>query len=136
MKQFRYVEPLVGRMSPSSTKPESEAKDTPVYREMDPRFGAAVFGGVAVIGLGVGAAIGTYVFFGAVTLAGMVAVIETNPKLKRLAASSTRVIDVGLFVATIYAVSTLGITAAASLTVAGLGYSLIYGPYLRMQKES
>ena len=40
-----------------------------------------------------------------------------------------------LFVFTILATMSYGLTVAASLTVAGLGYTLFYGPYLREKRK-
>lgn len=95
--------------------------------------GAVLFGGIALIGLGIGAAIGTYVFFGVITLAGLIAIAESNKYVRYVIVNSSYVIDMAIFVATIYATATLGVTVAASLTVAGLGYSLAYAPWLRQR---
>lgn len=99
--------------------------------KLSPLHGLAIFSGLGLIGMSIGAAIGTYVFFGTVTLVGLMALIEGNPKLKWLARHSSRGIDIIIFGATIYATSTLGITVSAALTFAGLGYTLIYSPFLR-----
>lgn len=104
-----------------------EVKQLPLLK------GALLFGGISLIGLGMGAAVGTYVFFGVLTLAGLIAIAESNKYVRYLVVNSSYVIDMAIFVATIYATATLGVTVAASLTVAGLGYSLAYAPWLRQR---
>ena len=98
---------------------------------LTPLQGAVAFSGIAIVGASIGATIGTYIFFGTTTLVGLVAVIETQPWLKKLAKSSNQFIDVVILGASIYAIASLGVTVAASLTFAGLGYTLVYAPYLR-----
>lgn len=94
--------------------------------------GALMFGGMAILGtMAAGAAVGTYIFFGVVTLGGIIAIVESNPWLKRLATKGSLLIDIGLFGFTIYASAALGVTVAAAFTVAGLGWTLVYARYLR-----
>ena len=93
--------------------------------------GIAVFSGIAIVGASIGATIATYVFFGTATLVGMMVVIESQPRIKRLAIKSNKAIDLVILGASIYAIGTLGVTVAASLTFAGLGYTLVYAPFLR-----
>ena len=96
--------------------------------------GIAIFSGMALVGVSIGATIGTYIFFGTATLVGLVVVIESTPLLKRLAFKSNKAIDIAILVASIAAIATLGPTVAASLTFAGLGYTLVYAPYLRSER--
>ena len=119
----------------------TEQKDTrkeflkvPTIKPLNQTAGLVLFGGIALIGLGIGATIGTYVFFGCVTLAGLIAIAESNKYIQYLVVKGNKVVDVILFGATIVATASLGITVAASLTVAGLGYTLVYAPYLRNRK--
>jgi hypothetical protein len=93
--------------------------------------GAVLFGLVVVVGLYIGAAIASYVFLGVLTLLGMVVVIESIKPLKWLVRKSNRVIDLVILGLTIYAGLSLGPTIAASLTVAGLGFTLVYVPWIR-----
>ena len=94
--------------------------------------GALMFGGMAAIGtMAMGATVGTYIFFGVVTLGGIIAIVESNPWLKRMATKGSLLIDIGLFGFTIYASAALGVTVAAAFTVAGLGWTLVYARYLR-----
>ena len=98
---------------------------------ISPTVGLVAFGAMATIGAGIGAAIGTYVFFGTATLVGAIVVIESNPFAKKIVRKSTKTIDAVILVTSIVAIGTLGVTVAASLTFAGLGYTLVYAPYLR-----
>ena len=100
------------------------------------RTGALLFAAVAGTGIAIGATIGTYVFFGVVTLAGLVALAETNKYIRYMIVKGNKTIDVLIFVSTVIATASLGVTVAASLTVAGLGYTLLYAPWLRKRSES
>jgi len=103
----------------------------PPMKPLSLQTGAFVFGGVAITGMMIGATISTYIFVGAVTLAGLVAVIESNPYVKYFVINSNRSIDLALLAATIVATAMLGPTIAISLTFTGLGYSLVVAPYYR-----
>ncbi len=100
-------------------------------KPISPMVGLAVFTGISLVGVSIGAAIGTYVFFGTVTLVGLIALIESNKHLKFIALKSNKGIDILIFSATVYATATLGVTVSAALVFAGLGYTLVYAPYLR-----
>ena len=106
-------------------------KESGKAREITPAQGAVAFGTIAVTGVAIGATIGTYVFFGTVTLAGLIVVVESQPWLKKIVVKSNKVIDITILLGSIYAIATLGVTAAASITIAGLGFTLVYAPYLR-----
>lgn len=97
--------------------------------------GALLFGGLSMFGLAIGATIGTYVFFGTITLAGLIAIAESNKYVRYFITKSNKLIDIVIFGLTIYATISLGITMTASLTFAGLGYTLVYAPYLRLRTE-
>ena len=102
---------------------------------LTPLQGAIAFSGIAIVGASIGATIGTYIFFGTTILVGGIAVIESQPWLKKCAKGSNQFIDIVILGASIYATATLGVTVAASLTFAGLGYTLVYAPYLRGTKK-
>ena len=102
---------------------------------LSPMKGIAIFSAVAIVGASIGATIGTYIFFGTTTPIGLIAVIESNKYLKIAATKSNIFIDIGILGASIYAMSVLGPTVAASITFAGLGYSLVYAPYLRNNSQ-
>ena len=60
----------------------SNLMSVPSIKPMNQYVGLGIFGGITLIGLGIGAAIGTYVFFGCVTLAGLIALAESNKYIK------------------------------------------------------
>jgi len=105
--------------------------EVPNVKPLSVKTGALLFGGVVIIGVGIGAVIGTYIFAGVVTLAGLIAIVESNKYLKYIVVKSNRTVDIIILIASIGATISLGVTIAMSLTVAGLGYSLAYAPWLR-----
>ncbi len=105
--------------------------ELPETRALTLKQGSTIYAGISILGICIGSAIATYVFFGTVTLAGFVALVESNKYLRYCVSKSNKFIDMSLFAATIFATASLGITVSASLTMAGLGYTLVYAPYLR-----
>jgi len=81
--------------------------------------------------LSFGAVLGMYFVLGMVTLTGLILVVESIPMVKFLFKKFSRVIDILILLGSILAVMYYGVTVAASLTIAGIGYSLWYAPYLR-----
>jgi hypothetical protein len=69
--------------------------------------------------------------YGLITLAGMIALIESCGPLKWLVTKFTTIIDLILFAGSIIATVSLGYNLSASLVVAGVGYTLVYAPYVR-----
>jgi hypothetical protein len=98
--------------------------------------GIALFSALVMIAFIIGSYVLTATFFGIVMLTGMIVVIETIPPLKWLVSRMTSTLDVVIFVATILATAMLGLNITAGLTVAGLGFTLIYAPYLREQRRA
>ncbi len=96
--------------------------------------GALIFICIIVLAFMIGSYILTATFFGLLTLCGLIALIESISPLKWALSRSTRIIDILLFVCTIFATMNYGLNIAASLTVAGIGYTLVYAPYLREQR--
>lgn len=92
---------------------------------------ALVFIAVIWVAVKVTGAIG----YGLITLTGMIALIESAPPLKWLVRRFTTLIDVILFILTIAATAMLGYNISASLVIAGVGYTLIYAPYIRREKS-
>lgn len=84
--------------------------------------------------------VGSYIlsatFFGLISLVGMIILIESIPPLKWLLARTSKVFDIILFLFTIMATINYGLNIAASLTIAGVGYTLVYAPWLREQRLS
>lgn len=106
--------------------------DVPEIKPLSYTTGAFIFGAVAVIGtIVLSVSIGTQIFFGIAMLGGLVALVESNKYLKWAVAKSSQLLDIAIFVMSVYAISTLGVTIAGALTFAGLGYTLVYAPYVR-----
>ena len=112
-------------------KPKRIFKSIPEVKPLSLVTGAFIFGGLTVLGISIGATIGTFVFFGAITLTGLIAISESNKYVRFLIVRSNKLLDLLIFGFTIYATIALGITMTASLTFAGLGYTLVYAPWLR-----
>lgn len=93
--------------------------------------GAIIYLTLSFIGILVSSTIATYVFFGSITLAGLIAIAESNKYVRYAIVKSNKIIDLAIFGLTIFATLYLGVTLTASLTFAGLGYTLIYALYLR-----
>jgi hypothetical protein len=98
--------------------------------------GLLLFAVILFIGFKVGSHILMATFFGTLELAGLIAIVESMPLLKKLLSRTSKVFDIIIFGFTILATMQYGLTVAASLTVAGLGYTLFYGPHLREQYQS
>ena len=81
----------------NSFKKKSEVKP------LSYKAGLMLFLCLVLIGFLIGAAIATYVFFGAITLAGLIALIESNKYLKYVALKGNRLLDVLIFTGTLYA---------------------------------
>lgn len=75
-------------------------------------------------------------FFGVLTLIGMISLIESIPFLKWIVKRTTSLVDIVLFALTIAALSSYGFSIAGGLTVAGLGFTLVYAPYVRKEKQA
>jgi len=88
---------------------------------------AAIFIGALIIG---GNVIG-YVFTGFITLASFVFLVESIPALKWFVAKTNALVDIGIFCFAIYAKIHFGVTIAMALLFAGIGYTLLYAPYIR-----
>lgn len=95
------------------------------------RKGLIIFIVLIIMAFAIGSYILTATFFGVLSLVGLIVLIESIPPLKWLVSRSSRVIDIIIFMFTIFATMSYGLNIAASLTVAGLGYTLVYAPHLR-----
>lgn len=74
--------------------------------------------------------IATYVISGVLLFAGLVALSESIPPIKWLFRRTSNIVDLVIFAFSIYAMSSMGVTVAIGLGVAGLLFSLYYKPYL------
>ena len=88
---------------------------------------------ICAIGIGIGGHLAGHIFFGVITLIGLIALVENIPLIKWFVYKTNNIIDVLLFVLAGIATVKLGVTITAALTVAGLGYTMIYAPYVRSQ---
>ena len=88
---------------------------------------------ICAIGIGIGGHLAGHIFFGVITLIGLIALVENIPFIKWFVYRTNNIIDVLLFVLAGIATVKLGVTITAALTVAGLGYTMIYAPYVRSQ---
>ena len=88
-----------------------------------------------IMGLGmiVGGHLAGHIFFGLITLVGLIALTENIPFIKWFVYKTNNIIDVALFILAGIATVKLGVTITAALTVAGLGYTMVYAPYVRQQ---
>jgi hypothetical protein len=120
---------LVKSMRSSILNRIPEVKPIPLW------ISTTIFGALAFVGLSFGLTLATYTFFGLATLIGLVSLAESNKYVRWLITKSSRTVDLLIFGATIYATAALGITVVASLTFAGIGYSLVYAPWLRQREE-
>lgn len=86
-----------------------------------------------IIGLIMGHMIASFIFFGMLTFAGFVFLVENITILKWIVYRTSALFDVLIFVASIVATIQLGVTITASLTVAGLAFTLLYRPWIVKQ---
>jgi len=95
--------------------------------------GAILFIAICILAFLIGSYILTATFFGVLILVGLIVLIESIPPLRWLMAKTSRVVDICIFVFSIIAMASYGLNITAALTVAGVGYTLIYAPHLREQ---
>lgn len=68
---------------------------------------------------------------GIVTLVGFVCLIESIKSLKFIMYHFSKLFDIALMVLSIWLTINKGVTIALSLTIAGIGYTMFYAPYIR-----
>lgn len=129
------VDVLNGKKLIKSLKEKSLFNEIPEVKPLSLKAGALIFGGITLLGMALSITIGTFVFFGAITLAGLIAIIESNKYFKYFVVKSNRLLDLLIFAFTINATVSLGVMMTASLTFAGLGYTLVYAPWLRLNNK-
>lgn len=98
--------------------------------------GGIIFTVIIIFAFMVGSYILSATFFGIISLVGLIILIESIPPLRWILARTSKLFDILLFVFTIMATVSYGLNIAASLTVMGVGYTLVYAPYLRENKNS
>lgn len=97
--------------------------------------GLLIFMVIIALAFQVGSYILAATFFGLISLVGLIILIESIPPLKWILSRTTKIFDMMLFLFTILATISYGLNIAASLTVAGVGYTLVYAPYLREKRK-
>lgn len=92
-----------------------------------------LFGLICSVGFIIGGYIAASIFFGLITFIGFIFLVESIPFLKFIVYKSNKIIDMLLFLLTVVATIKLGVTITGGLTLAGLGFSMLYAPYMREQ---
>lgn len=85
---------------------------------------------ILVVAIFIGGLVITYVFGGVITLIAFICLVESSPGLRRFITSIALLFDIFLFCLGCYATVNFGITVSMTLLFAGIGYTLIYRPYL------
>ena len=94
-----------------------------------------VFIAVLLVGMFIGGTLATWIFFGMLTFAGFVGMVESITVLKWIVYRTSGLFDVIIFALTIMATVRLGVTVTASLTIAGLMFTFVYRPYIKYKKS-
>jgi len=105
--------------------------DLPEAKPMSLLQGSLAVAGVTLLGLTISSAIASQIFFGGASLVGLVMLIESSPHIKWVVIKGNIIIDIAIFVASIYALGSLGPTIAGGLVVAGIGYTGVVAPRYR-----
>lgn len=92
-----------------------------------------IFGASMLIGVIIGGHIAGHIFFGLMLLGGLIALTENIPVVKWLVYKGNNLMDVLLWALSAVAIVMFGVTIAAALAVASLGYTMVYAPYVRKQ---
>ena len=88
---------------------------------------AALLGAAFVFG----GHVAMYAFSGLITLCTLVFLCESIDTLKWLVFKLNKLFDVLIFIFGIYAKVHFGVTLAMAIMFAGLGFTLLYGPYVK-----
>jgi hypothetical protein len=97
----------------------------------DRRPNLFIYLGLTAIGIIIGGNCIKYIFGGILTLISIVISSESIKILKWFIAKTGGFVDVLLFLFSIYLITTKSTTIALSLIYASLGFTLLYGPYVR-----
>ena len=95
----------------------------------------ALFIIVLLVGMFIGGILATWIFFGILTFAGFVGLIESISVLKWIVYRTSGLFDIIIFVLSLIATVRLGVTITASLTIAGLLFTFVYRPYISYKKQ-
>lgn len=97
----------------------------------DRTMNLVIYAGMLVFALIIGGNIIGYAFTGLVTLLSFVFLCESIPVLKWFVAKTNTLVDIGIFCFAVYAKVSLGVTIGMALLFTGIGYTLLYAPYVR-----
>lgn len=92
-----------------------------------------IFAGVMLLGMILGGHLAAHIFFGIILLGGLIALVENIPAMKWLVYKGNNIMDVLLWGFSAMAIVMFGVSIAAALAVASLGYTMVYAPYVRTQ---
>lgn len=90
-----------------------------------------IFAGTMLLGCILGGHLAGHIFFGVILLGGLIALAENIPAIKWLVYKGNNIMDIMLWALSALAIVTLGVSVAAALAVASLGYTMAYAPYVR-----
>lgn len=107
--------------------------DLPEIKPLNLKTGLLITGGLIIVGITAGAFIGSQLFFGTVSIVGLVLLAENNKYVKWVIVNGNIWIDLLIFGASLYALIKLGPTVAGGLTFAGVAYSGVVAPYYRQK---
>lgn len=93
-----------------------------------------IFAGVILLGMIIGGHLAGHIFFGVILLGGLIALVENIPFVKYIVYKGNNLMDVLLWALSAIAIVMFGVSIAAALAVASLGYTLAYAPYVRQQQ--
>lgn len=128
-----HLQSAIKRVKDSVPRPK--VKPIPKTKPLSFKTGAFLYAGFIISGMLIGSVIATYIFFGLIMLSGLIALVECNSVLKYMVKKTNKLCDLIIFALSLYATISLGITITASLTFAGLGYTLVYAPWLRSKSK-
>ena len=83
-----------------------------------------IFAGVILLGMILGGQLAGHIFFGLILLGGLIALVENIPVMKWLVYKGNNILDVMIWGLSALAIITVGVTIAAALAVASLGYTM------------
>lgn len=95
------------------------------------QFNVLICIGIAVLCFFIGGIVLESLIAGIITIASLVALIESNGFLKWFISKTYKLVDIIIFAFGVYAKIHFGVTIAIGLMFAGLVFTLIYGPYIR-----
>jgi Ca2+/Na+ antiporter len=83
-----------------------------------------------------GAHITSHILFGILMFVGLVALVENVESIKKIVYMSNKLLDVGIFIASILATIYMGVTITGAVTVASIIFSLVYAPMIRNERKA